>query len=136
MTIPAAVATFRRMHESGCFVLPNPWDVGSAKWLAHAGFKALASSSAGLAFTLGLPDEVSALPRDVVLAHVRDLAAATPLPVNADFQNGYADDPAGVAENVAACVRSGAAGLSNRSSRWSASARRARRSTTAASRSC
>src|SRR5881392_3215187 len=96
MTTADKRTIFRRMHESGCFVLPNPWDVGSAKWLAHAGFKALASSSAGLAFTLGMPDEVSALPRDTVLAHVRDLAAATPLPVNADFQNGYADDPAGV----------------------------------------
>jgi 2-methylisocitrate lyase-like PEP mutase family enzyme len=108
----STVAAFRTLHESGCFVIPNPWDLGSARYLAHAGFRALATSSAGLAFTLGRPDTVDALPLAAVLAHLRDVAAATPLPVNADFQNGYADDPEGVAANVAACLATGVAGLS------------------------
>jgi 2-methylisocitrate lyase-like PEP mutase family enzyme len=104
--------SFRALHDRGCFVIPNPWDRGSAIFLHRAGFRALASSSAGLAFSCGLPDTVSALPRDVVLAHVAELVAATPLPVNADFQNGYADDPEGVARNVELCVATGVAGLS------------------------
>ena len=104
--------SFRALHESGCFVIPNPWDRGSARFLAHAGFKALASSSAGFAFSQGLPDKVSALPRDNVLDHLRDIVAATPLPVNADFQNGYADEPQGVARNVRLCAATGVAGLS------------------------
>ena len=108
----AATSTFRKLHESGCFVLPNPWDVGSALYLAHLGFKALTTTSAGFAFTLGLPDSVSAIPRDAVLEHVRSLAGATTLPVNVDFQSGYADDPEGVAANVGLCVATGAAGLS------------------------
>jgi 2-methylisocitrate lyase-like PEP mutase family enzyme len=107
-----AYSTFRALHESSCFVIPNPWDVGSAKCLAHLGFKALATTSAGFAFTLGRPDRLDALPRDLVLAHARDLVAATPLPVNLDYQNGYADDPAGVAENVALAITTGVAGLS------------------------
>ncbi len=107
-----AVKTFRELHQSGCFILPNPFDVGSAKYLEQLGFKALATTSAGFAFTRGLPDEVSAIPRDVMLDHIRDLAAATTLPVNADFQNGYADDPEGVAESVKLCVATGVAGLS------------------------
>jgi 2-methylisocitrate lyase-like PEP mutase family enzyme len=107
-----AVTAFRALHESGCFVMPNPWDVGSAVFLHHLGFKALATTSSGMAFARGLPDAVGAVSRDVVLAHVRDLAAATPLPVNADFQEGHADDPEGVAENVTLCVQTGAAGLS------------------------
>jgi len=106
------VARFRELHESGCFVLPNPWDIGSAKYLQHAGFKALATTSAGVAFSRGLPDTVSAIPCDAMLAHNRELVAATPLPVNADFQTGYADDPAGVAANVTECVHTGVAGLS------------------------
>jgi len=110
--ITAATAAFRALHESGCFVIPNPWDVGSARYLAHAGFRALATSSAGLAFSLGKPDTVDAVPLATVLAHLRDVVAATPLPVNADFQNGYADDPAGVGANVAACIATGVAGLS------------------------
>lgn len=105
-------AAFRALHDSGCFVIPNPWDVGSARYLAHAGFRALATSSAGLAFSLGRPDTLDALPIAAVLAHVRDIVAATPLPVNADFQNGYADDPDHVAANVAACIATGVAGLS------------------------
>jgi 2-methylisocitrate lyase-like PEP mutase family enzyme len=108
----AAVAAFRTLHESGCFAIPNPWDIGSARYLAHAGFRALATSSAGFAFSLGKPDDLDALPLAAVLAHLRDVAAATPLPVNADFQNGYADDPAGVAANVLACIATGVAGLS------------------------
>jgi 2-methylisocitrate lyase-like PEP mutase family enzyme len=109
---PAAVATFRALHESGCFVLPNPWDVGSAVYLQQLGFKALATTSAGFAFTQGLPDSVSAVPRDLMLTHIREIAAATPLPLNADFQTGYADEPEGVAANVGFCIATGVAGLS------------------------
>jgi 2-methylisocitrate lyase-like PEP mutase family enzyme len=107
-----AVATFRALHESGCFVLPNPWDVGSAVYLQQLGFQALATTSAGFAFTQGLPDSVSAVPRDLMLAHIREVVAATPLPVNADFQNGYADEPEGVAASVTVCIATGVAGLS------------------------
>ncbi len=110
--IPAAVAAFRKLHESGCFVLPNPWDVGSAIYLHHLGFQALATTSAGVAFTRGLPDGANGMDRDAMLAHFRELVTATPLPVNADFQNGYADEPEGVAANVSACVATGVAGLS------------------------
>jgi 2-methylisocitrate lyase-like PEP mutase family enzyme len=108
----AAVTAFRALHESGCFVIPNPWDVGSALYLQHLGFKALATTSAGFAFSRGLPDAVWAIPCDAMLAHVRELASATRLPVSADFQSGFADDPEGVAENVKRCVLTGAAGLS------------------------
>ena len=104
--------TFRELHESGCFVMPNPWDAGSARFLHSLGFPALASTSAGMAFARGLPDEVKALPRDLVLEHVRELVQATPLPVNADFQNGYADAPEDVAANVRLCAATGVAGLS------------------------
>ena len=107
-----AVKTFRELHQSGCFVLPNPFDIGSAKYLQQVGFKALATTSAGFAFTRGLPDEVSAIPRDVMLDHIRELVEATTLPVNADFQNGYADEPEGVAESVRLCLETGVAGLS------------------------
>src|SRR5712691_11245174 len=96
--------TYREMHEQGCFVLPNPWDVGSAVYLQQLGFKALATTSAGFAFTQGLPDSVSAVPRDLMLAHIREVAAGTPLPLNADFQTGYADEPQGVAANVGLCI--------------------------------
>jgi 2-methylisocitrate lyase-like PEP mutase family enzyme len=108
----AAVAAFRALHASGCFVLPNPWDAGSAAFLHHLGFRAMASTSAGFAFTLGLPDEVRVVPVDAVLAHLRELVRATPLPVNADFQSGYARDAEGVAANVARCIATGVAGLS------------------------
>ena len=107
-----AVAAFRALHESGCFVMPNPWDAGSAVYLQHLGFAALATTSAGFAFTKALPDSVSAVPRDLMLAHISEVVAATPLPVNADFQTGYADEPEGVAANVALCVATGVAGLS------------------------
>ncbi|MGZ3439580.1 MAG: isocitrate lyase/PEP mutase family protein, partial [Polyangia bacterium] len=106
------IAAFRELHQSGCFVMPNPWDLGSARFLASLGFSALASTSAGFAFARGLPDSPTALPCDDVLAHLGELAAATPLPVNADFQAGYADDAEGVARNVTRCVGTGVAGLS------------------------
>ncbi|MFI1391784.1 isocitrate lyase/phosphoenolpyruvate mutase family protein [Streptomyces griseoaurantiacus] len=108
----AAVNAFRALHESGCFILPNPWDEGSAVYLKHLGFRALATTSAGFAYTKGLPDEVRAVPRDVMLSHLRDIVAATSLPVNADFQAGYAHEPEGVAENVGLCIATGVAGLS------------------------
>ena len=119
---PAAVATFRALHESGCFVLPNPWDVGSAVYLQQLGFKALATTSAGFAFTQGLPDSVSAVLRDLMLAHIREIAAATPLPLNADFQTGYADEPEAVAANVGLCIGTGVAGLSIEDATGSAAA--------------
>jgi len=106
----SAVAEFRALHESGCFVLPNPWDAGTAIYLKHLGFKALATTSAGFAFSRGLSD--GKVSRDEMLWHIRDIAAATPLPVNADFLNGFADEPEKVASNVGLCIGWGAAGLS------------------------
>ena len=106
------VSAFRKLHESGCFLLPNPWDRGTALFLQHAGYEALATTSAGLAFSRGRPDAVDALTVDEVLAHTREIVEATPLPVNADFQAGYADDAAGVHANVRRCVATGVAGLS------------------------
>jgi 2-methylisocitrate lyase-like PEP mutase family enzyme len=108
----STIAAFRALHSSGCFVLPNPWDAGTAVYLQHLGFKALATTSAGVAFSRGAPDTVSSVPRDVMLAHIRDVVAATTLPVNADFLAGYADDPEGVAANVTLAVATGAAGVS------------------------
>ena len=90
--------------------MPNPWDIGTALYLRHLGFKALATTSAGFAFTRGLKD--GGVPRDEMLAHIREIVNATPLPVNADFLNGYADDPEQVAKNVTLCVATGVAGLS------------------------
>jgi 2-methylisocitrate lyase-like PEP mutase family enzyme len=101
---------FRRLHEGGCFALPNPWDIGSAKYLEHLGFKAIATTSAGFAFSRGLSD--GAVKRDEMLAHIRELVEATDLPVNADFENGYADDPNWCAENARLCAETGVAGLS------------------------
>lgn len=103
---------FRKLHASGCFVIPNPWDRGSAIYLAKLGFRALATTSAGFAFSRGLPDIASALPRDLVLEHIREMVLATDLPVNADFQSGYGDDAEGVADSVKRCVETGVAGLS------------------------
>lgn len=103
-------AAFRSLHESGCFVIPNPWDRGTARALASLGFPALATTSAGFAHSQGVPD--GALTLEPVLDHVAEIAAATELPVNADFQAGYAEDAEGVAENVGRCVEAGAAGLS------------------------
>jgi len=101
---------FRKLHEAGCFVIPNPWDVGSARYLVHLGFKALASTSAGLAFSRGVAD--NAVGRDAVLAHLSELATAVDVPVNADFENGFAHDPEGVAQSVRLCAQTGVAGLS------------------------
>jgi 2-methylisocitrate lyase-like PEP mutase family enzyme len=105
-------AAFRALHERGCFVIPNPWDPGSAAYLQHLGFPALATSSGGFAFARGLPDGERAVTLDMALEHIAEIAAATDLPVNADFQAGYADDPEGVGRNVARCVATGVAGLS------------------------
>ncbi len=102
--------TFRKLHETGCFVIPNPWNVGSARYLQGLGFKALATTSAGQAHSQGYPD--GAQSRDDVLAHFRELAAAIDVPLNADFENGFADDPDGVADNVTRCIATGVAGLS------------------------
>jgi 2-methylisocitrate lyase-like PEP mutase family enzyme len=107
-----AIEEFKALHESGCFVLPNPWDAGTARYLQHLGFDAVATTSAGFAFSRALPDSVSAMPVDLVLAHVREIVEATTLPVNADFQNCYANDPEGVAANVTRCLATGVAGLS------------------------
>lgn len=109
-----AISAFRKLHETGCFVLPNPWDIGTAIYLQHLGFKALATTSAGVSFSLGLPDLVSVIPRDTMLMHIHDIVRATPLPVNADFQNGFADEPEDVASNVKLCVATGVAGLLGR----------------------
>ncbi|HEX7325970.1 MAG TPA: isocitrate lyase/phosphoenolpyruvate mutase family protein [Rhodanobacteraceae bacterium] len=103
-------AAFRKLHTSGCFIIPNPWDVGSAKWLAHRGFKALASTSSGFAFSRGHAD--GAVGVDGVLQHLAELVEATDLPVNADFENGHAEDMDGLAANVRRCVATGVAGLS------------------------
>ena len=105
-------AAFRKLHESGCFVIPNPWDIGTARYLRHLGFPALATTSSGFAFSRGLPDADWAVPRDVVLQHIAEIVAAVDLPVNADFESGYAHDPEGVAVNVGLCVEAGVAGLS------------------------
>jgi 2-methylisocitrate lyase-like PEP mutase family enzyme len=103
-------AAFRRLHESGCFVLPNPWDVGSAVALESLGFKAIASTSAGMAWSLGRPDNKVELGQ--VLAHLTALAQAVDIPLNADFENAFADDAASVGANVALAVETGVAGLS------------------------
>jgi len=102
--------TFRKLHESGCFVIPNPWNVGTARYLQGLGFKALATTSSGHAHSLGYADGAQSC--DDVLAHFHELAAATDVPLNADFENGFADDPAGVAANVTRCIETGVAGLS------------------------
>ena len=106
----SVVANFRALHKSGCFVLPNPWDIGTAIYLERLGFKALATTSAGFAFSRGKPD--GAVARDEMLAHIREIVEATALPVNADFHAGYADGPEGVAANVQLCAETGVAGLS------------------------
>jgi 2-methylisocitrate lyase-like PEP mutase family enzyme len=102
--------TFRKLHESGCFVIPNPWNVGSARYLQGLGFKALATTSSGHAYAQGYPDGGQSI--EQVLAHYRELAEATDIPLNADFENGFADDPDGVAANVTRCIATGVAGLS------------------------
>jgi 2-methylisocitrate lyase-like PEP mutase family enzyme len=106
----SAAGKFRELHESGCFVLPNPWDVGTAIYLEHLGFKALATTSAGFAFSCGKPDGGVSL--DEMLRHIGEIAAATTLPINADFLNGFADQPEAVATNIKLCIAQGVAGLS------------------------
>jgi 2-methylisocitrate lyase-like PEP mutase family enzyme len=110
-TLAERRSAFRRLHEAGCFVLPNPWDVGTARYLARLGFQALGTTSAGVGYSRGLR-AADWLECDQMLAHVAELVAATELPVTADFQAGYAADPAGVAANVRRCIDTGAAGLS------------------------
>ena len=101
---------FRQLHESGCFVIPNPWNAGTARYLQTLGFKALATTSSGYAHAQGYADgEVT---RDMILAHCREMAAVTDVPVNADFEAGYANNAAGVAESVRLCIETGVAGLS------------------------
>jgi 2-methylisocitrate lyase-like PEP mutase family enzyme len=104
------IRTFRALHESGCFVMPNPWDIGSARLLAGMGFRALATTSAGMAWSLGHAD--TQVPLADVLNHLRAMAGAVDLPFNADFEKGFAVDPDGVAKNVAAAAATGIAGLS------------------------
>lgn len=110
MSIADKRRAFRALHQSGCFVIPNPWNVGSARYLQGLGFKALATTSSGYAHSLGYSD--GDVNRDMVLAHCREIVQATDIPVNADFEGGYADDPDEVAENVRLCVETGVAGLS------------------------
>ena len=111
---PSAIAArrraFRDLHASGCFVIPNPWDAGSARYLASLGFKALASTSSGFAWTRAHAD--GSMSRDAVLAHLREIVAATELPVNADFESGYGATPRDVGESVRLAVETGVAGLS------------------------
>jgi 2-methylisocitrate lyase-like PEP mutase family enzyme len=101
---------FRRLHQSGCFVIPNPWDIGSAKLLARLGFKALATTSAGFAWSMGRPDNGVTLQQ--VLAHIQALATAVDLPINVDFEGGFAVEPEGVAASVTAACKTEIAGLS------------------------
>ena len=103
-------AAFRRLHENGCFVIPNPWNVGSARYLQGLGFKALATTSSGFAHAQGFADGEQSC--DEVLAHFTEIAAATDVPVNADFEGGFADDPGRMAANVTRCIATGVAGLS------------------------
>ena len=102
--------TFRQLHEASCFVIPNPWNLGTARYLQGLGFKALATTSSGFAHAQGFAD--GDMTRDRVLAHYREIAGAADVPVNADFENGFADDPAGVMANVRLCMDTGVAGLS------------------------
>src|SRR6202158_4444052 len=101
---------FRRLHDTGCFVIPNPWNVGSARYLQGLGFKALATTSSGFAHSQGFADGEQSC--DEVLAHFREIVQSTDVPVNADFEGGFADDPDGVAKNVTRCIATGVAGLS------------------------
>ena len=110
MSVTDKRRTFRALHQSGCFVIPNPWNAGSARYLQGLGFKALATTSSGYAHSLGYSD--GGVTRDMVLAHCREIAQAADVPVNADFEGGYADDPDEVAANVRLCIDTGVAGLS------------------------
>jgi 2-methylisocitrate lyase-like PEP mutase family enzyme len=110
MTAKAKRATFRALHQQGCFVIPNPWDVGSARMLQHLGFAALASTSSAFAWTIGRPDYAVTL--EDVLQHLKSLCDAVDLPLNADFESGFAAEPEGVAVNVGRAIQTGIAGLS------------------------
>ena len=105
---------FRALHERGCFVIPNPWDVGSARYLQHLGFPALATTSAGFAFSQAHPDsgDPTVITRDRSLAHIAEIAASVDIPINADFMSGYGLEPEDVFESVSRCVATGVAGLS------------------------
>ncbi|MCW5744908.1 MAG: isocitrate lyase/phosphoenolpyruvate mutase family protein [Alphaproteobacteria bacterium] len=109
-TVSEKRAAFRHLHKDGCFVMPNPWDVGSTRFLQGMGFKALATTSAGFAFSRGFGD--GGVTRDAMLAHIAELSATANVPMNADFENGYAHAPAAVAESVRLCVGTGVSGLS------------------------
>ena len=109
-TIAHRRQAFKQLHASGCFVIPNPWDAGGARYLRSLGFKALATTSAGLAWSQGVPD--GQLDRETVLAHLRHMVGATDLPINADFESGFAADPQGVTESVRLAIETGVAGLS------------------------
>ncbi len=114
MPNPSTIAdqrrSFRALHDSGCFVIPNPWDVGSAVWLQGLGFKALATTSSGFAWSRARPD--NGITREMALEHLADMVAATDVPINADFESGFANDAAGVTESARLAVESGVAGLS------------------------
>ena len=105
---------FRALHERGCFVIPNPWDVGSARYLQHLGFPALATTSAGFAFSQGLPDSADevVVSRDRNLAYIASIASSVNVPVSADFMAGYGADPGDVGQSVERCIATGVAGLS------------------------
>jgi len=112
MTSPIAAkrATLRELHKSGCFVIPNPWDLGSARYLQTLGFKALATTSSGFAWSVGRPDNAVSI--DQALEHLRMLSAGTDVPVSADFEGGFADEPEAVGKNVERALATGIAGLS------------------------
>src|ERR1700687_3223047 len=111
MTQPAdRCRAFHQLHESGCFIVPNPWDLGSARLLAHLGFRALATTSSGLAWSLGRPDNHVSL--EATLAHLRAMNQAVEIPISADFEGGFATAPEAVGANVAAATTTGIAGLS------------------------
>lgn len=109
-TVSEKRAAFRALHQSGCFILPNPWDTGSARMLESMGFKALGTTSAGYAWSLGRPDGL--VSRAMTLAHMREIVAATDVPINADFESGFGSDPEGVVESVRMAVETGVAGIS------------------------
>ena len=109
-TVAEKRAAFKRLHESGCFVIPNPWDVGSTIYLQSLGFKALATTSAGFAWAVGFAD--GGITRELALKHIAELSAAANVPVNADFEGGFADAPEDVAESVRLCAATGVSGLS------------------------
>lgn len=112
MAMASRAGVFRALHQSGCFTMPNAWDAGSARLLASYGFPALGTTSAGLAYCLGIGDAAGNLSLDRALANIREIAAAVSIPVSADFENAYADSPDAVADNVHRCAATGAAGCS------------------------